>query len=285
MKRSTDAVPCRYEEKWALLNRNMRWEVAQLLRDRYLEDVNALSADVVARESFYTTHGKRALDIAVSAAALGVSLPLNAVIALITYADLGHPVFFRQQRLGKNGKLFTLVKFRNMREAFDENGHPLPGELRVTRLGKLMRRTSLDELLNFWSILKGDMSLIGPRPLVPEYADRYSARHWARMAVKPGLECPARSKEHAVDSYDAQFENDVWYVENVSLTTDLKLIGRLVQAVFDRRSSGIRASSVKGSFMGYGDDGAIVTSRSVPQWAIDAVLRRHGLLHESDTNS
>lgn len=279
-----DDLDALYEKKWALLNRNMRWEVADLLRERYLPAVDEASCEAIPRDTFYTQHGKRVLDIAAAAVALGVTLPLNAVVALVTLVDLGRPVFFRQQRLGKDGELFTLVKFRNMREAYDENGHPLPGTLRVTKLGKLMRRTSLDELLNFWSILKGDMSLIGPRPLVPEYFDRYSQRHRARMAVKPGLECPSRSDAHPVDSYDAQFENDVWYVENVSFATDLRLLLRLAIAVVDRRSSGIRASSVKGSFLGYDDSGRVVTSRSVPVWALDEVLRRHGLLEASDSD-
>ncbi|WP_161601865.1 sugar transferase [Brevibacterium senegalense] len=266
-----------YEQKWALLNRNMRWEVADLLREHYLPAVNAACEEVHPRDSFYTAYGKRALDIAVAAVALGATLPVNAVIALVTLVDLGRPIFFRQQRIGKGGEKFTLVKFRNMREAFDENGHPLPGAMRVTKLGKIMRRTSLDELLNFWSILKGDMSLIGPRPLVPEYFSRYSVRHRARTAVKPGLECPPRSGRLPA-SYDEQFENDVWYVENSSFAVDISLMIRLVQSVLDREDSKKRSASVKGSFMGYDENGAAVDSHSVPMWAIDTVLRRHGLL-------
>lgn len=141
MTQPDGAVVAHYDEKWALLNRNMRWEVADLLRRRYLDDVNAASERVIPRESFYTKCGKRAVDIVVSFVALGMTLPVNGVIALITFVDLGRPILFHQQRLGKDGKTFTLVKFRNMREEFDENGHPLPGALRVTKLGKFMRRT------------------------------------------------------------------------------------------------------------------------------------------------
>lgn len=270
-----------YEQKWALLNRNMRWEIADLLRARYLEITNTTSDPVVPTTSFYTKRTKRTIDVAVSAAALVVTLPINCAVAVATLATLGRPIFFRQQRLGKNGELFTLVKFRNMREAYDENGHPLPGAQRVTKLGKFMRRTSLDELLNFWSILTGDMSLIGPRPLVPEYRDRYSERHYQRMSVKPGLECPPRSKGGS-NSYGEQFENDVWYVENVSFATDVHLIIRLFSSVFDRDESRRRSAAKKGSFMGYDQHGAVVDSYHVPMWALDEVLDRHGLLLTAD---
>ena len=273
-----------YQEKWALLNRNMRWEVADLLKEHYLEIANSTSASATPRQSFYTERTKRAIDVTVSAAALVATLPINGIIAVATLATLGRPVFFKQQRLGKDGELFTLVKFRNMREAYDENGHPLPGPLRVTKLGRFMRRTSLDELLNFWSILKGDMSLIGPRPLVPEYRDRYSQRHFQRMAVKPGLECPPRRKGGS-NTYGEQFENDVWYVENASFATDVHLVVRLFESVFDREESRRRSAAKKGSFMGYDHDGSVVDSYHVPMWALDAVLERHGLVTDAEDTS
>lgn len=277
--RSSDA----YDEKFARLNRNMRWEIADLLREKNLVAVNENAELVVPRQTFYVKYGKRVIDVVAASFALLITSPVNIAVALATVVTLGTPVFFRQKRLGKDGELFTLVKFRNMREEFDENGHPLPGHLRVTKLGKFMRRTSLDELLNFWSILKGDMSLIGPRPLVPEYGPRYSDRHRQRMAVKPGLECPPWSKSNPINSYADQFENDVWYVENVSLRTDVMLAARLVGAVFDRKQSTTRSAAKKGSFMGYDVTGRVVDSSSIPTWAIDEVLVRHGRLIDEDS--
>lgn len=272
-----DDLDANYQRKWALLNRNMRWEVADLLREQNLGIANSSSGPIEPKNTFYTERAKRAIDIAVSAAALVATLPINGAIAVATLSTLGRPVFFKQQRLGKDGELFTLVKFRNMREAYDENGHPLPGPQRVTKLGKFMRRTSLDELLNFWSIFKGDMSLIGPRPLVPEYLDRYSDRHRSRMAVKPGLEIPARSSSVAIETYQDQFENDVWYVENISFKTDAQMLLRLVSAVLDRRASKRRSGANKGSFMGYGEDGRVVDSAHVPMAILDQVLADNDL--------
>lgn len=264
-----------------MLNRDMRWEVADLLRERYVDDVNEEGPPLSPPSTFYLRCGKRFLDVIGAGIALTVTLPLNIVIAGVTLAGLGKPLFFRQSRLGKDGELFTLVKFRNMREAFDENGHPLPGSQRVTRLGKVMRRTSFDELLNFWSVLKGDMSLIGPRPLVPEYYDRFSTRHRSRLAVKPGLECPPISSSTKAEGYYYQFENDVWYVENVSMRTDLRLMLRLVQSVLDRKQSKIRSSASRGSFMGYGPDGQVLDSYHVPIDILDAVLLKHNLISQN----
>lgn len=277
-KRQPVSSAASYDEKFARLNRDMRWEVADLLREKNLGATNSASPLVVPRNTFYVRFTKRSIDIVAASLALLVTAPVNLVVAAITTVTLGMPLFFKQQRLGRDGELFTLVKFRNMREGFDENGHPLPGHLRVTKLGKLMRRTSLDELLNFWSILKGDMSLIGPRPLVPEYGPRYSDRHRQRMAVRPGLECPSRDDDHPITNYQEQFEHDVWYVTNVSLKTDMLLVGRLVHAVFNRTQSKTRSTAQKGSFMGYDDHGLAVGSRAVPIWALDEVLDRHDRL-------
>lgn len=273
--RSTDS----YQEKFSQLDRNMRWEIADLLRQQNLAVVNQQSAPAgPVPSTFYTRHGKRMLDVAVSAAALVVTLPLNSAIGIVTAATLGRPIFFTQERLGRDAQPFTLVKFRNMKVGFDKNGHPLPGHLRTTRLGKILRKTSLDELLNFWSVLKGDMSIIGPRPLVPEYGPRYSDRHQARHAVRPGLECPPLTPYTGGYSHHDQFENDVWYVENVSWRTDVRLFVQLIRSALDRRQSETRAQSTRGAFLGYRPDGTTVDSHSVPEWALHEVLRRHGLL-------
>lgn len=268
-----------YSEKFKLLNQQMRWEVADHLRSANLQKVNKLHKPVRANRNFYTTRGKRILDIAISASALVIFSPIIAAVSLVTYFDLGRPVFFSQDRIGLSGEKFVITKIRTMRDELDENGKPLLGELRVTRVGRLIRKASLDELLNFWSILKGDMSVIGPRPLVPEYLDRFSFRHRQRLEVKPGLECPTlRASEQAL-TYEDQFENDCWYVENCSFDTDLKLLWRIVETAFDRRQNQSRSESSRGSFMGYDELGGVITTKNIPSWALDLVLSRHGMLH------
>lgn len=253
----------------ALKNKSIQWQVAQQLADERLETVNAASEPAKIRSGFYVKYAKRFFDIVVAALALTVSLPINLLIGIITLFDVGRPLFFKQKRTGRNGEDFTIVKFRNMRNTVDENGELLPASQRVTKWGKFVRKTSLDELLNFWSVLKGDMSLIGPRPLPPQYLNRYSARHRARLAVRPGLECPPKDKMSKPRDWQDQFENDVWYVENVSLRTDLMLLVRLVQFALDRKSANMRAAVTKGSFIGYDENNRAI---SVHQLSEDKVM-------------
>ncbi|MGJ5591051.1 sugar transferase [Micrococcus lylae] len=267
-----------YEEKFSALNQRMRWEVADELRAANLDHVNRLHPVVEPRDTFYTRYGKRALDIGLSGGALLASSPVIGALCLVTLKDLGRPILFTQERPGRLGKKFRMVKLRTMRNAYDDQGKPLLGELRVTKMGRLIRRASLDELLNFWNIFKGDMSLIGPRPLVPEYVERFSDRHRQRMAVKPGLECPTPRPPKGPMSYDDQFENDCWYVENVSLKTDAWLMFRVLQTALDRRQNKARGSSSRGSFMGYDREGRVITTAALPAWALDKVLIRNGLM-------
>ncbi len=212
----------------------------------------------------YAKYGKRALDIVLSALACTVTLPVNAVIGLVTLADVGTPLFFKQVRVGRLGKRFSIVKFRNMRDERDENGDPLPPQQRVTKWGKFVRKTSLDELLNFWCVLRGDMSLIGPRPLPEVYLERYSERHMHRLDVRPGLECPPRDLSQGVWTWNDQFENDIWYVEHVSFKTDCMMLGKLVKFAFDRKSAQARAVASRGSFMGYDFDGVAINDAQIP---------------------
>lgn len=269
-----------YADKFARLNQRMRWEVADELRQAYLDMANASQEQVEPTDTFYSRHGKRWLDVAVSSLALMVALPIIGAILGATAVTVGRPLIFRQRRLGLCGVEFVLVKPRTMRDEFDDEGRPLPGAVRLTRTGRLIRRTSMDELLNFWSILRGDMSIIGPRPLVPEYKNRYSARHAQRMASRPGLNCPALAKGARIEGYQDQFENDVEYVSSITLLGDVRLMFRTVRDVFDRSESRRRAASQRGSFMGYDVTGRVVTSDNVPMWAIDRVLERHGLLEQ-----
>lgn len=241
--------------KWEDLTKEQRWGIADRLAEERLPWVNEQSEPVQPSKTFYAKYVKRIIDVVVSCVALVLTLPLNLIAAIITWFDVGAPIFFRQERVGRNGKIFTIIKFRNMTNETDENGELLPPSERVTKFGHFMRKTSFDELLNFWSVFKGDMSLIGPRPLVPEYVHRYSDRHRMRLAVRPGLECPPRSLSHNVRTWQDQFENDVWYVENVSFITDCKMICNLVRFAFDSRSSAMRADAGRGSFICYDEAG------------------------------
>ncbi|MBQ6395770.1 MAG: sugar transferase [Atopobiaceae bacterium] len=240
------------------LTDEQREAVAAYLRSRYKDTADAVHGYAEGVESFYSKYVKRAVDIAASSAALVVTLPINLAIAVGTYFDVGSPIFFKQTRIGKNGKPFTLIKFRNMTNDTDAEGNLLPPEERVTEFGRIMRTTSLDELLNFWSVLKGDMSIIGPRPLLPEYTDRYCEYHRIRLSVKPGLECPPNPSLEDNSSWESQFNNDVWYAQNVSLITDIKKFVRLFEAVFNKRSTKTRGDAGRSWFMGYDSEGHAV---------------------------
>ena len=152
-------------------------EVADFLKERNLSKVNASSVKVWPAENFYSKYTKRALDVVLSGCALLVTLPINLVLGVCTFFDVGRPIFYKQNRVGLNGKQFTLVKFRNMNEKKDENGNLLPASQRVTKFGRIVRKYSIDELLNFWSVFKGDMSIIGPRPIPVFFNERMSERH------------------------------------------------------------------------------------------------------------
>lgn len=254
------------------LTKAERWAIADLLAEDRLPAINEKLADVHPSTGIYARYIKRLLDIVVSFALLLVTLPFNAIFFVITLIDVGRPVFFEQQRVGKNGKLFTIIKFRNMTNERDERGELLPPAQRVTKFGKFMRRTSLDELLNFWSIFKGDMSIIGPRPLVPEYTHRYNKRHKMRLAVRPGLECPPRHLSDHVWTWQEQLDNDVWYVEHVSFLTDCKMAINLIRFAFDRKSSAARSTAQRGTFMGYDLNGRAINMDDVSQSYIDRVL-------------
>lgn len=203
---------------------------------------------VQVSNTFYAKYVKRLLDILLSLTAIIVTLPLNIVIGCITCFDVGRPVLFYQKRVGKDLRTFTIVKFRNMLDIRDEKGELLPPDVRVTEFGKFVRKTSLDELLNFWSILKGDMSLIGPRPLLTEYIPYYTEYQLMRHAVRPGLECPSLIKREHSRTWEEQFEDDIWYVENVSFITDCRMIIALIKLVFDKNELKRRSGALRGRF-------------------------------------
>lgn len=231
-------------------------DVARVLQERNLANANAIAAPVSPADGIYVRYVKRIFDIVLSGAALLVTLPVNVVLGALTFRDVGSPLFFHQQRSGKDLKPFDLVKFRNMTNERDENGELLPPEVRTTDLGRFVRQHSLDELLNFWSVFKGDMSLIGPRPLPVEYTPRMTERHKQRYRVRPGLECPFINSdlEERYDYSQARFENDIAYVETVSFSTDVKQAFRLVAMVAHRGKTKNFIGS-DSHFIGYDSDG------------------------------
>ena len=232
--------------------------------------VNEKSAPVHPRKSFYANYIKRIIDILIVFPVFVILLPVNIVIGIVTFFDVGTPIFFKQRRTGKDGKPFNLVKFRNMTNEKDAYGNLLPPSQRVTKWGAFVRKYSLDELLNFWSILKGDMSIIGPRPLPSTFDERYSNRHKMRTAVKPGLECPSIDAGASVRLYQEQFENDIWYVENISFLTDVKMVIALFKLVFNSKERGDHATVGGGDFVGYNDEGIAFSMRRIPQKYEDA---------------
>ena len=240
---------------------HVQQQIADYLRESRLSDINTSDKNqVVCKETFYSKYIKRLLDIIISFIALIVTFPINLVLGIVTYIKLGSPLFFTQDRIGKNEKAFKLVKFRNMTNETDENGELLPAQQRLTKIGTFMRKTSLDELLNFWSIFRGDMSIIGPRALPFVYYDRFSDRHKNRFKVKPGLECPPWDESHMERTWENQFENDIWYVEHISFKVDCAMIFKLVKYTFDKKTAAMRANCQKGSFLGYSADGKAISN-------------------------
>ena len=167
---------------------------------------------------------KRCLDVTCAAGGLAAAFPLLAVTAVAVRLRLGAPVLFRQRRAGRAGRLFTLYKFRTMAEARGEDGQLLPDAERITRLGRWLRRTSIDELPQLWNVLKGDMSLVGPRPLLAEYLSRYDDFQRRRLEVKPGITGWAQIHGRNGISWEERFALDVWYVDHRSLGLDVKIL-------------------------------------------------------------
>ena len=177
---------------------------------------------------------KRLFDLLVSVLLLLLLAPLMAVIALAVRWRLGAPLFFCQQRPGRRGQPFTMCKFRTMRDSRDAEGNLLPDGQRLTPLGRFLRRASLDELPELWSVLRGDMSLVGPRPLLMRYLPRYTPRQARRHEVAPGITGWAQVNGRNAISWEARFERDVWYVDNWSLWLDAKILLVTLLAVVRR---------------------------------------------------
>ncbi|MEJ5330091.1 MAG: sugar transferase [Desulfobaccales bacterium] len=177
---------------------------------------------------------KRALDVAGAGLGLVILAPLLGLIALLVWRDLGRPIFFRQVRPGLGGEPFELIKFRTMTEERDAQGNLLPNEVRLTPLGRALRALSLDELPELLNVLKGEMSLVGPRPLLMRYLPRYSPEQWRRHEVKPGITGWAQVNGRNALTWEDKFALDVWYVDNMSLKLDLKILALTVLKVLSR---------------------------------------------------
>ncbi|MCR5485786.1 MAG: sugar transferase [Clostridiales bacterium] len=189
----------------------------------------------------YEKYIKRFFDILISFLVLVVLSPFFALVALSVRIFLGTPVIFRQKRPGKDEKIFVLYKFRTMTDEKDKNGELLPDEIRLTKFGKLLRTLSIDELPEFFNILKGDMSLIGPRPLLVSYIPLYNEKQHRRHEVRPGLSGLAQSHGRNLLSWEDKFELDVEYVDNITFLTDAKIVLTTIVNVI--RRDGINAEN------------------------------------------
>jgi lipopolysaccharide/colanic/teichoic acid biosynthesis glycosyltransferase len=174
---------------------------------------------------------KRLLDILGASIGLVLLSPLLLLLIRRIGKDMGKPVFFRQTRPGKNAKPFEMIKFRSMRDAVDAAGIPLPDSERITPLGQKLRSSSLDELPELWNVLKGEMSLVGPRPLLMEYVPLYTPEQARRMEVRPGITGSAQVNGRNAISWEEKFKLDVWYVENRTLWLDLKILWMTIMKV------------------------------------------------------
>jgi len=194
----------------------------------------------------YRTVGKRAVDVVAGTGALVVLSPVIGVVAALVRVKLGSPVIFRQRRPGLGGEVFELYKFRTMTDERDESGELLPDSVRLTAFGRMLRATSLDELPELVNIVKGDMSLVGPRPLLVEYLPLYDERQARRHEVRPGLTGLAQVRGRNLLSWEEKFEADVEYVENVSLRLDAWIVWRTLVGVLRRDGiSGVGAATME----------------------------------------
>lgn len=193
---------------------------------------------------------KRVMDFILSLMAIIVLSPILLIVAVLVRTKLGRPVLFKQERPGKDEKIFKLYKFRTMTDEIDENGTLLPDEVRLTKFGKMLRSTSLDELPELFNILKGDMSIVGPRPLLVRYLSRYNAEQKRRHEVRPGLSGLAQVNGRNAISWEDKFKYDVEYVDHVTFWGDWKIIFQTVWNVLKRDGISSETSATMEEFMG-----------------------------------
>ncbi len=198
----------------------------------------------------YERYFKRPMDFILSLFTLIVlAIPL-LIVALLVLIDVGSPVLFGQRRIGKGNKEFKMWKFRSMTNERDENGVYLPDDQRITKLGNIIRKTSIDELPSLINILKGDMAIIGPRPLPTRYLNRYTEYQLRRHEVRPGLSNPSTAHGRNNQTWEQQFEGDVWYVDHVSFKTDVKSIWDTIKVVLTHEGATAEDGGARGEFIG-----------------------------------
>ncbi len=202
------------------------------------------------RRGIYEKFIKRALDMILSGIAIIILSPILLIVAILVKTKLGSPVIFKQERPGLNERIFKMYKFRSMTDAKDENGELLPDEERLTSFGKKLRSTSLDELPELFNIFKGDMSIVGPRPLMVSYLPLYNEFQKHRHDVRPGLTGLAQISGRNLLSWKERFEKDISYVENISFTLDMKIIFNTVKSVIKRDGISSNTSETMEDFMG-----------------------------------
>lgn len=203
----------------------------------------------VPRRTFYSKYIKRLLDIIISGCAIVVLSPVLLVICVLELIYHGRPIFYIDQRPGLNGEIFGLYKFRSMTNECDENGKLLHPSERITKFGRFLRRTSIDELAGLFNIFNGTMSIIGPRPLMKDYLPLYNERHQYRHSVRPGLACwklgGSNQLTSATWTWNAQFESDIYYVENISFWLDVKMVLKTVKVVFAKSEMRTKSDRIK----------------------------------------
>ena len=193
---------------------------------------------------------KRLLDIVIASSALVLLSPVYAFVAYKVRKNLGSPVLFRQVRPGLKGKPFEMIKFRSMKDAVDAQGNPLPDRERLTPFGQMLRSSSLDEMPELWNVLKGEMSIVGPRPLLMEYLPLYNEQQAKRHNVRPGITGYAQVNGRNAISWEKKFELDTWYVENRSLWLDFKIMLKTVQKVLSKDDISAEGEATISKFTG-----------------------------------
>mgnify|MGYP000957375520 FL=1 len=197
---------------------------------------------------------KRLFDIIASASGLIFLSPVFLILIYLIRKNLGEPVFFTQERPGKNGKPFKMIKFRSMRDAVDKDGNPLPDSERLTPFGKKLRATSLDELPELWNVLKGEMSLVGPRPLLMSYLPLYNEFQNRRHEMRPGVTGWAQVNGRNALSWDEKFAHDIWYIDHYSFWLDMKILFLTVKKVFIKEGISAEGEATMPYFTGNDTD-------------------------------
>lgn len=205
-----------------------------------------------ARGAVYASFGKRALDLAAAGTALLLLSPLLIAVATAVALKLGRPVLFKQDRTGLRQRRFQIYKFRSMLDARDANGQPLPDEARLTSFGNRLRALSLDELPALLNVVRGDMSLVGPRPLLHHYLERYDREQLRRFEVRPGLTGWAIVNGRNAISWEEKFAFDVWYVDHLSFALDIRILLRTIARVIARKDVNAEGHATMPEFMGSG---------------------------------